>query len=209
MSALIPKSLLPELSDKLRKEFTDKGILKQVEAGDIILKENALIKHLPIVISGSLKVMREDNSGREILLYFIKPGESCIMSLFGGLYHEKSKIKAMAEEASELLLLPTDSIQEWIKIYPEWIEFMLLLYHKRFEEILETVNEIAFQKMDERILKLLIKKADINHVKELNTTHQQLADELGTSREVVSRLLKQLEKENKITLSRNKIILHM
>jgi CRP/FNR family transcriptional regulator, anaerobic regulatory protein len=207
MSVVIPKSLLPELSENLRREFTEKGILKHVEAGEVILKENALIKHLPIVISGTLKVMREDSSGREILLYFIKPGESCIMSLFGGLYHEKSKIKAMAEESSELLLLPAESIQNWITSYPEWTEFMLLLYHKRFEEILETVNEIAFQKIDERILKLLHKKADLNHTSDIHTTHQQLADELGTSREVVSRLLKQLEKEQKIRLSRNKITL--
>lgn len=207
MSLSIPKSILPNISENLRKEFQEKGIIKRVEAGEVILKENALIKHLPIVLSGNLKVMREDSSGREILLYFVKPGESCIMSLFGGLYHEKSKIKALAEEESELLLLPADAIQAWINSYPDWTEFMLLLYHKRFEEILETVNEIAFQKIDERILKLLHKKADLNHSGEIQTTHQQIADELGTSREVVSRLLKQLEKENKIILSRNKITL--
>lgn len=205
MSITIPKQFLPSISPELRDEFQSSGVLKSFDPGDIILKENAVIRHLPIVISGSLKVMREDKDGREILLYFVKPGESCIMSLFGGLYHDTSKIKAVTEEHTELLLLPVSNVMEWIKKYPDWTEFILVLYHKRFEELLETVNEIAFQKIDERIMKLLIKKTDLNHSQEIVTTHQQIADELGTSREVVSRLLKQLEKEGKIALSRNRI----
>lgn len=205
MSITIPKQFLPSISPELRDEFQSSGVLKSFDPGDIILKENAVIRHLPIVISGSLKVMREDKDGREILLYFVKPGESCIMSLFGGLYHDTSKIKAVTEEHTELLLLPVSNVMEWIKKYPDWTEFILVLYHKRFEELLETVNEIAFQKIDERIMKLLIKKTDLNHSQEIVTTHQQIADELGTSREVVSRLLKQLEKEGKIVLSRNRI----
>ena len=207
MSILIPKHLLPTISPQLRSELQEKGILKNFSAGDIILKENTFIKHLPIVISGSLKVLREDPDGREILLYYIKPGESCIMSVFGGMHSDTSKIKAIAEEDSSLLLLPINNVNEWIKEYPDWIEFILFLYHKRFEELLDVVNDIAFHKVDERILILLKKKADLNHVQEVITTHQQLADELGSSREVVSRLLKQLEKEGKITLLRHKIIL--
>ncbi len=205
MSITIPKQFLPNISPELRDEFQHSGILKTFEPGDIILKENAVIRFLPIVISGSLKVMREDKDGREILLYFVQPGESCIMSLFGGLYHDKSKIKAITEEPTELLLLPVTNVMDWIKNYPDWTEFILVLYHKRFEELLETVNEIAFQKIDERIMKLLSKKTDINHSNEIVTTHQQIADELGTSREVVSRLLKQLEREGRTQLSRNKI----
>jgi CRP/FNR family transcriptional regulator len=207
MPVAIPKQLIPNISEKLRAELQNKGSLKHFKAGEIVLKENANIKSIPIIISGSLKVLREDEDGKEIFLYYVKPGESCIMSMFGGLHNDTSKVKAIAEEDSELLLLPVDSVGEWIREYPEWIEFVLYLYHKRFEELLEVVNEIAFQKTDERIFNFLKKKSAHNNNHEISITHQQIADELGTSREVVSRLLKQLEKEDKISLYRNKIVL--
>lgn len=207
MALTIPKHLIPEIDDDLRTELQKKGHLKQFEAGDVILRENANIKAIPIIVSGSLKVSREDPAGKEILLYYVKPGESCVMSFFGGLHHDTSKIKAVAEEPTEILFISTEDSNEWVKKYPAWINFIFFVYHKRFEELLEVVNEIAFQKIDERILHLLHKKASLNGGREIITTHQQIADELGTSREVVSRLLKQMEGENKITLSRNKITL--
>lgn len=207
MALSIPKQLIPQIDDTLRSELQSKGHLKQFEAGDVILKENANIKAIPIILSGTLKVSREDQAGKEILLYYVKPGESCVMSFFGGLHHDTSKIKAVAEESTEILFISTEDSNEWVRKYPAWIDFIFYVYHKRFEELLEVVNEIAFQKIDERIIHLLNKKASINGHKEVITTHQQIADELGTSREVVSRLLKQMEGEGKILLSRNKITL--
>lgn len=205
MPSIIPKQLFPQITENLIKEFEKKGSIKLLEPGDIILSENSNIRNIPIVISGSLKVSREDSDGKELLLYYIKPGESCVMSLFGSLHHDTSKIKAVAEEKTEVLMLPIDDMNTWVKEYPDWVAFILYLYHKRFEELLEIVNDVAFHKIDERILHLLKKKANLNHQPEIITTHQQIADELGTSREVVSRLLKQLEKEGEIKLSRNKI----
>ncbi len=193
----------PELVEKL---YTH-GIQKNYEAGSIILNENAPIRSIPIVTKGIMKVIRTEEDGREILLYYIKAGESCIMSFLGGLHNETSKVKAEVEEDAEILFLPIDKVSLFIKEYPEWLDYIFRLYHKRFEELLEIVNAIAFKKVDERMLALLNRKAELTGNKTLNITHEQLANELGTARVVVSRLLKQLEEIGKVRLGRNKIIL--
>lgn len=193
----------PELIEKLY-EF---GIQKNYKAGSIILNENAHIRSIPIVTKGVMKVIRMEDDGREILLYYIKAGESCIMSFLGGMHNEKSIVKAEVEEDSEILFLPIDKVSLFIKEYPEWLDYIFRLYHKRFEELLDIINAIAFKKVDERLLNLLHKKSEISHSKSIVITHEQLANELGTARVVVSRLLKQLEDSGKLTLGRNKIIL--
>jgi len=199
------KISIPNIDNEMKKELMENGTIKYFKAGEIILQENSYIKTLPIVLQGSLKVMREEEDGKEILLYYIKAGETCVMSFLGGISNDKSKVKAVVEEDSEILLIPINNAQEWVSKYPSWCDFIFKLYHKRFEELLSVVNAMAFQKIDQRILDLLQKKKQLTGNNEINVTHQQLADELGTAREVVSRLLKQLEREKKITLSRNKI----
>ncbi|MFP3831849.1 Crp/Fnr family transcriptional regulator [Chryseobacterium sp. SIMBA_028] len=193
----------PELVEKLYQN----GITKNYNQGDIILDENASIRSIPIVMKGMLKVIRTEEDGREILLYYIKAGESCIMSFLGGMHNEKSIVKAEIEEDAEILFLPVDKVSLFIKEHPEWLDYIFRLYHKRFEELLDIINAIAFKKVDERLLNLLHKKVEITGVNTINTTHEQLANELGTARVVVSRLLKQLEDEGKVKLGRNKIIL--
>ena len=207
MSAVLPKQLLPTISNELRIELENKGNLKKFSAGEVVLKENANIRSIPIIISGSLKVLQEDEDGKELFLYYVKAGESCVMSLFGGLHHDVSKIKAIADEDSELLLLPVDALTEWIKQYPDWLDFILSLYHKRFEELLEVINSIAFKKIDQRLLELLQQKSTHYNNRTIQITHEQLANELGTARVVVSRLLKQMEDDGLIALGRNKISL--
>lgn len=193
----------PELVEKLKQY----SIKKTYKAGDIILNENAHIRSIPIVASGTLKVIRTEEDGREILLYYIKAGESCIMSFLGGLHNETSKVKAEVEDDAEILFLPVEKVSIFIKEYPQWLDYIFRLYHKRFEELLEIVNAIAFKKVDERMLDLLHKKVELTGNKTLNITHEQLANELGTARVVVSRLLKQLEEIGKVKLGRNKIVL--
>jgi CRP/FNR family transcriptional regulator len=193
----------PELVEKLYQS----GIAKSYPAGSIVLNENANIRAIPIVVSGTLKVIRTEEDGREILLYYIKAGESCIMSFLGGLHHETSKVRAEVEEDAEILFLPVDKVSLFIKEYPEWLDYIFRLYHKRFEELLEIVNAIAFKKVDERLLNLLHKKEALNGSKTLLITHEQLANELGTVRVVVSRLLKQLEENGRVRLGRNKIVI--
>lgn len=193
----------PELIQKLYEH----GVSKEFQAGDILINENSYIRSIPIVIKGSIKVIRTEEDRREILLYYIKAGESCIMSFLGGLHNETSKVKAEIEEDAEILFLPIDKVSLFIKEYPQWLDYIFRLYHKRFEELLDIVNAIAFKKVDERLLNLLHKKAELNNSKLIQTTHEQLANELGTARVVVSRLLKQLEENGAVQLGRNKITL--
>ncbi|WBV52588.1 Crp/Fnr family transcriptional regulator [Chryseobacterium gambrini] len=191
----------PELVEKLYRY----GVTKTYQEGDIILDENSSIRSIPIVMKGMMKVIRTEEDDREILLYYIKAGESCIMSFLGGMHNEKSIVKAEVEEDTEILFLPVDKVSLFIKEYPEWLDYIFRLYHKRFEELLDIINAIAFKKVDERLLNLLHKKSEILNSKTIVITHEQLANELGTARVVVSRLLKQLEDSGKLQLGRNKI----
>ncbi len=193
----------PELIEKLF-QFSTK---KSYKAGSIILNENSSIRSIPIVIKGLMKVIRTEEDGREILLYYIKAGESCIMSFLGGLHNETSKVRAEVEEDADILFLPVDKVSLFIKEYPEWLDYIFRLYHKRFEELLDIINAIAFKKVDERLLALLQKKRELSDNNTLSITHEQLANELGTARVVVSRLLKQLEENGLLVLGRNKITL--
>ncbi|HRN71627.1 MAG TPA: Crp/Fnr family transcriptional regulator [Ginsengibacter sp.] len=193
----------PEIREKLLKY----GEVKLFAPGQVILKERAYIKAIPLVMSGSIRVMRTDEEGKEILLYYIKSGESCIMSFLGGLHQDTSKVKAIAEEDSEILFLPVEYVGELVKEYPEWLDYIFRLYHKRFEELLEVVNEVAFKKMDERLLNFLKTKSENLQSRTLSVTHEQLANDLGTARVVVSRLLRQMETEGLVELGRSKITL--
>lgn len=196
-----------QLSGRLKEELYRHGIQKNYPAGSVIINENSYIRSIPIVTSGLLKVIRTEDDGREILLYYIKAGESCIMSFLGGMHNETSKIRAEVEEDVEILFLPVEKVSLFIKEYPEWLDYIFRLYHKRFEELLEIVNAIAFKKVDERLLELLKKKSSLSGSSSVSVTHEQLANELGTARVVVSRLLKKLEEDGKVELGRNKITL--
>ncbi|UWX62437.1 Crp/Fnr family transcriptional regulator [Chryseobacterium oranimense] len=193
----------PELVEKLYQY----GITKNYSEGDIILDENASIRSIPIVMKGMIKVIRTEEDGREILLYYIQAGESCIMSFLGGMHQEKSIVKAEVEEDAEILFLPIDKVSLFIREHPEWLDYIFRLYHKRFEELLDIINAIAFKKVDERLLDLLHKKSELTNSKTIVITHEQLANELGTARVVVSRLLKQLEEAGRVKLGRNKLTL--
>jgi CRP/FNR family transcriptional regulator len=191
----------------LKKEVDEAGQVKTFSAGAVIVNFNSYISSIPIILSGSIKVIRTDDEAKEILLYYIKPGESCIMSFLAGINNDTSKIKAIVEEDVELLLIPVDKAKQWIREFPEWADFIFNLYQKRFEELLEVVTSVAFQKADIRLLNLLNQKSSLYKSKEIKVTHQQLADESGLSREAVSRVLKQMENEKLISIKRNKIIL--
>ena len=194
-----------EPSPELRNLIIENSIFKYYAAGDTILNENAYIKAIPIVATGAIRVIRTDEDGREILLYYIRPGESCIMSFLGAMHNETSKIRAEAEEESVIYFLPVDKMTKFLQEKPDMLEFLFKLYHKRFEELLEVVNAIAFRKVDERLWLLLNKKADLAKSKIIHSSHEQLANDLATARVVVSRLLKQLEEQGKVKLGRSKL----
>lgn len=200
---------LPEFkaSPQMAEKLLASGVVKTFAEGETILREKAYIQAIPIVLDGAIKVIRTDDDGREILLYYISPGESCIMSFLGGMHHDTSKVKAVAEEKSEILFVPIDKVTHLLRENPHWLDYIFRLYHRRFEELLDVVNAIAFKKMDERLLHFLQKKAEIQSSKTISTTHEQLANDLGTARVVISRLLKQMEMEGLVKLGRNKILL--
>lgn len=203
LKELAPFKSAPQVTEQLQKY----GINKTYAEGSVIIQEHNYINSIPIVLSGSIRVMRVDDEGRELLLYYIKVGESCIMSFLSGLHQDTSKIKAIAEEDTELLFVPIEKVSLLIKEFPEWLDYIFKLYHKRFEELLEVVNAVAFKKLDQRLLDFIKNKSSLGNTKEIHITHEQIANELGTARVVVSRLLKQLEEEGIIQLGRNKITL--
>lgn len=201
LMALQELTASPELKEKLMEH----GIRKSFKAGTVILNEQSYIRSIPIVIKGVLRVMRTEDDGREILLYYIKAGESCIMSFLGGMHNETSVVRAEVEEDAELLFVGIEKVSLFIREYPDWLDYIFRLYHKRFEELLDVVNAIAFKKVDERLMELLKRKAALNESRIVLVTHEQLATELATARVVVSRLLKQLEESGKVALGRNRI----
>lgn len=191
----------------VREKMIQSGVTKSFKEGDVILDEQMHIRAIPIVTKGSVRVIRRDEDGRELLLYYIRAGESCIMSFLGGLHNDTSKVVAIAEEDTEILFLPIDRVTSMIKENPEWLDYIFRLYHKRFEELIDVVNAVAFKKVDERLLDYLKKKSRMTNSKTLHVTHEQLANELGTARVVVSRLLKRMEEEGIVRLGRNNISL--
>lgn len=207
---MIPDAIVlkyfPFLVEKeLKVKFSENCIFKEVPSQTTLLKEDDTVHYLPLVLKGSLKVTRKDRQGRDVLLYYIGTGESCIASYAAALFHELSRVSASTEEACEIVLLPVNQIEEWAREFPSWNLFIVKLYYRRFEELLEAFNSLTFNKVDERLADHLKKKAQMSDSSEIATTHQQLADEIGTAREVVSRLLKAWEAEGKLTISRGLI----
>ncbi|MGK7394464.1 MAG: Crp/Fnr family transcriptional regulator [Candidatus Cyclobacteriaceae bacterium M3_2C_046] len=199
------KSYFPDLNDQEIIEFLENCEHKHFIKGSLLLNTDQFVKVLPLVISGTVKVVKEGDQANEILLYYISRGESCALSISAYLNHQQSQVKAIVEEDAQIILLPTRYIDGWMQKFPSWERFVIKLFRKRFQELLDTVDGIAFYNLDERLIKYLKKKSLNVTTREIMITHQEIANDLGTSREVVSRLLKQLEKRHMITLSRNKI----
>ena len=191
------------LEKDLQTEILGVGTVKTIEQGDILVREGQFISSFPLVIKGMIRVTRTNNDGNELLLYYLKKNEVCAMSLTCCMTNLKSTVKAIAEEKTEVIMLPVSMLDNWICQYPSWKQFVMETFQIRFRELIETVDTIAFLKLDDRLINYFTyrkKKFDSSTFK---GTHQDLALQINTSREVVSRLLKKLEKQGKIKLSRN------
>ncbi len=198
----------------LRKIFYDKSLVDElieksqfitVPAHTKILEEDKYIKVVPLVFEGRIKVMRQNESGKEILLYYINPGESCALSVAAGLNQTKSLAFAETEMETKMFAIPIDTIKDLHYRYPQCNDFLLLLFHNRFNELILFIDSIAFKTVDFRLIQHLKQKQEKAGENTIHITHQHLADELGTAREVISRLLKQLERDGKIINHRSKI----
>lgn len=193
------------LEAPLLEEINNQGNIKKVKQGEMLMDIGERITHMPLLLSGAIKILREDNEGDELLLYFIERGDTCAMTFSCCMGTSTSEIRAIAESDAVLIMIPIQMMEQWMATYKSWREFVLDSYHTRMMELLDTIDTLAFLKMDERLHKHLQDKAKINGNDELHATHQDIAQDLHTSRVVVSRLLKKLEKEGKIQLFRNKI----
>ncbi len=191
--------------DALLDEISQFGILKEISEGFKLIETGQYIKSMPLLISGAIKIMRDDNDGDELLLYFLESGDTCAMTLTCCLGNTKSEIRAVAELPTKLIMVPIEKMEEWTGKYKSWRNFVFESYHNRLMEMLETLDSIAFLKMDERLLKYLRDKSNITKDHIIYSTHQEIAYELHTSRVVISRLLKKLENQGKIELNRNNI----
>ena len=201
------QQVFPDIYERSTVEvILETAKLKKLRADDWMVDIGDPIVYMPLLLKGQLRILREDEEGHELLLYYIRPGETCAMSLTCCSGNAVSNVRAVAEEDTDLLLLPIQIIDEWTTKYPSFKSFILKTYQKRFEELLNTIDSIAFHNLDDRLSQLLKQKSE-KEGRELKTTHQELANQLNSSREVISRLLKQMERKGKIQMGRNKITL--
>jgi len=200
------KNLFPDLYEpKLIQAIQEKGHIIQITSGESLIHIGQYIKYMPLILSGSLKIMREDDDGKELLIYHVNPGETCAMSITCCMGDAKSNVRAEAEDDTTLIAIPITLLDQWSTEYVSWKHFIMRTYQKRFEDLLKTIDSIAFQKLDDRLFQLLKEKSlkSADHL--IHSTHQEIANELHSSREVISRLLKKLENEGAVKLGRNKI----
>lgn len=186
-------------------EIEEVGLMSSFQSGEKIIEIGQYIKGMPLLLSGAIKILREDTNGDELLLYYLEPGDTCSMTMACCFGDTKSEIRAIAETDIELIMIPVRKMEEWISKYRSWRNFVFESYHNRLNELLVTVDGIAFKNLDQRLVDYLKKKSEITNDNNVKNTHQEIAYDLHTSRVVVSRLLKKLEGMGKIELHRNHI----
>ena len=197
----------PDLSElALQEEIATVGKLKRIPEGEVLMNFGGYVKLVPLLVEGTIKVVREDEeNGKELLLYYLNAGETCSMSFSCCMMNKQSDIRTTTEEESTLIAIPIKYVDEWMSKYSSWKNFVMRSYDDRMRELMKTIDMIAFKKMDERLLEYLTQKSKVLQSKEIHSTHQEIASDLNGSREAVSRLLKQLEREGVIKLERNRI----
>jgi CRP/FNR family transcriptional regulator len=191
------------LEKELQEEILKTGIYKTFQINDVMIREGQFITSFPLVLKGLIRVTRNNNDGNELLLYYLKQNEVCAMALTCCMTNLTSNVKAVAEEEAEVIMLPVEMLDNWICKYPGWKQFVMQTFQNRFRELIDTIDSIAFLNLDERLIRYFTDRYKQTGTAKLHETHQDLALRLNTSREVVSRLLKKLEKDGKIKLSRN------
>lgn len=190
---------------QLIQEIQECGIFQTFNEGDLIMDYGKYVRMMPIVLKGTVKVLRLDEKENEILLYYLSNNESCSMAYSCCLEAKKSEVKAIAEDYVELIAIPHTKLDDWLCKYPSWKNYIMRSFNERFIELLKSIESIAFHKLDERLISYLKEKQRLTGSSVIKASHNLIADELATSRVVISRLLKQLENDQKIILYRNEI----
>jgi len=190
----------------LIEEIIKVGILRTIHSNEILIDIGDKMTHVPLILNGAVKIIREDDNGDEIALYYIEKGDTCAISFVNCIHRSKSMFRGITEKDTESIFIPVDIIDTWLAKYKTWREFVIDSYHMRLIEMVESIDSLAFSKLDNRLYKYLTDKVKIMNDNILIITHQEIADDINTSRVVVSRLLKVLENEGKIKIRRNRII---
>lgn len=193
---------------ELIAEIDKFGEWKRLPSQQVFMEAGEKVRFMPLLLEGSLKILREDEKGDELLLYYIESGDTCAMTLTCCMGNAISNLRAIVEEDTLMILIPVDKMEQWIVDYRSWRSFVLNSYNNRMNELLAAIDSLAFKKLDERLWQYLVDKVKITSSTELNITHHEIADELNSSRVVISRLLKQLENSGKIVMNRNSIVMN-
>jgi CRP/FNR family transcriptional regulator, anaerobic regulatory protein len=205
MIELLKASYGSIFEETLLEEITQVAALRDFEEGDILIDFGDYIKKMPLLLNGAIKILREDFDEGELLLYFLEKGDTCAMTLACCMGETKSEIRAVAETKGQLVMIPVSKMEEWLGKYKSWRNYVFNSYNNRLKEMLTAIDNLAFMNMDERLLNYLYDKSKIIKSREINTTHQDIAYDLHTSRVVISRLLKALENKGTIRLHRASI----
>ncbi|UMB60621.1 Crp/Fnr family transcriptional regulator [Lutibacter sp. A80] len=192
---------------ELIDEIIETGILRTIDSHELLIDIGDRMTHIPLILSGAVKIIREDDNGDEIALYFLEKGDTCAISFVNCIHKTKSMFRGITEKHTESIFIPVDKIDNWLVKYESWRRFIIDSYHMRLIEMVQSIDSLAFKKLDDRLLKYLTDKVKIMNTNILKITHQEIAADLNTSRVVVSRLLKILENEGKIKIRRNRIII--
>lgn len=192
---------------ELIDEIVNIGIHRTIKPNELLLDIGDKMTHIPLILNGAVKIIREDNNGEEIALYFLEKGDTCAISFINCINRTKSMFRGVTEKETEGIFIPVDVIEEWLVKYKSWRHYIIDSYHMRLIEMVQSIDSLAFMKLDDRLHKYLIDKVKIMNTNTLIITHQEIANDIHTSRVVVSRLLKILENEGKIKIRRNRIII--
>ncbi len=195
----------PQFENQLKKEILESAELKTLEADTLMMDIGQRVEVIPLIVAGSVKVFREDEDDHELFLYYLGPGEACAITMICSAREGYSKIKAIPEEETTVIVVPISKLDLWMPKYKSWYYFVMDTYQDRIEELLKVVDGIAFHRMDERLIEYLEKNAEANQNTIVHKTHQQIAQELNSSREVITRLLKKLEQRGVVRVNRNQI----
>jgi CRP/FNR family transcriptional regulator len=197
--------VFPLFEPKLAEEIETIGEHRIIPPNEVLIRKGQYMRSTMLVLSGLIKVYREDEEGYEFLMYYLKPGEACALSMVCAAKHEASPISAVTVSETEVVQVPIETMSEWMGKYKSWYQFVIETYRFRFDELLLTLDNVAFRSMDERLEFYLKRAQEATHNNVIDVSHQQIADELNSSREVISRLLKKMEQHGNVRLFRNSI----
>lgn len=199
------QTVYPLFEAPLQHEIETVGEYKIIPANETLMRRGQYIRSTMLILNGLVKVYREDEEGNEFLMYYLKPGEACALSMVCAAKHEASPIHAKTVTETEIVMVPVETMSEWMSKYKSWYQFVIETYRSRFDELLTTLDNVAFRSMDERLEFYLKRAQEATASSTIEISHQQIADELNSSREVISRLLKKMEQRGKLQLHRNAI----